>query len=189
MKLKKKQILNNPNIENNDTDKKNDPYNYLFKNIGKSYYRIDEKIQSKKIRNLSILSALFVALTLIFAVLFFVAKTDILNSYNKNFIQSVNSTIDLISNMKTESYDGNIEYYDAAAELNVARRMLSLSEAEGNKVKIFNELYSAFLKVPKQVYSKKADISAGLQNIADGKESIGYSMLEKVLLNIDYQDY
>jgi len=189
MKIKFKKDKDDQITEKNEIDYKNDPYNFLFKNMSKSYYKIDDRIQKKRIRNLSVLCALFVALTLIFAVLFFIAKTDILNSYKKNFLQSVDSTIDLISNMKAESFTGNIEYYDTAAELNVARRMLALSEADGSKVKIFNELYSAFLKVPRQVYSKRVEISTGLQNISEGKENIGYSMLEQVLLNIDYQDY
>lgn len=143
----------------------------------------------RKFRITVIVCILLVITTVFTLCLYFAKAEENKRNYQDIFEKSVTNSIELIDKLMESDFDYETKYREATAELNMCSQMSYFIDTEVENQKTLNQLYSVFVKLPKQAKIYYQDIRDGLQNILNGETAHGYEQISSAIKSMDMQDY
>ncbi|HHT95503.1 MAG TPA: hypothetical protein P5064_04170 [Clostridia bacterium] len=147
--------------------------------LRKNFYDFD---QINKKRQITSLRMAVMALTLILIViltLYIVHLSDSTILLDKLIDSSSKYVLDNVMYV-----DNPIKYTEVVSELNVMRTLMNHNGELGKRQYAISELYYIAIQLPDSFVKYKAEIYDAFKNINEGKQDVGYKLIEELLVKI-----
>lgn len=141
----------------------------------------------RKLRTMQIASVLLAVATVVFICLYVTSLGAEKRSYQKLFDQTLSHTVDVLNIVTTNEFDYDTNYRQITAELGVLCQATYHIEVDVEIEKTMNELYYAFVKLPKQAKLHLVEVRDAMTKLRDG-DIEAYKTLKQIIATFDKLD-
>lgn len=141
----------------------------------------------RKLRTLQVMSVLLAAAMVLFICLYVTSLGAEKQSYQKLFDQTLTHTVDVLNTATSSDFDYDTNYRQITSELGILCQATYHLEVDVEIEKTMNELYYAFIKLPKQAKPHLVEIRDALTRLRDG-DVAAYKTLKQIVASFDKLD-